>query len=148
MVEKPHQKQAQIPVFSRTFDEIPVYSRPGILIIKFQYFPGFPGSVRTLLYFIIKTCLEMYDTLSFQFNSVQFSIKNSVESDKGNDMHKPGMPCIGSRCTPILTGGKEAERTQTKICETATHNCPLTPKVVCIILKPGHTQQCYWNRYI
>ena len=49
MVENPHQKQAHIPVFSRTFDEIPVYSRPGIIIIKFQYFPGFPGSVRTLL---------------------------------------------------------------------------------------------------
>ena len=48
MVEKSHKKQAHIPVFSRTFDEIPVYSRPGILIIKFQYFPGFPGSVRTL----------------------------------------------------------------------------------------------------
>ena len=33
--------EAQIPVFSRTFDdEIPVNSRPGILITKFQYFPG------------------------------------------------------------------------------------------------------------
>ena len=34
------QKYAHIPVFSKTFDKIPVYSRRGILIIKFQYFPG------------------------------------------------------------------------------------------------------------
>ena len=49
MVEKTQTLNfAHIPVFSRTFDKIPVYSRPGILIIKFQYIPGFPGCVRTL----------------------------------------------------------------------------------------------------
>ena len=48
------QKFAHIPVFSRTFDQIPVYSRPGILIIKFQYIPGFPGCVRTLSKYVEK----------------------------------------------------------------------------------------------
>ena len=39
MVEKPHQKQTNIPVFSsRTFDEIPVYSTPQIPINNFSIF--------------------------------------------------------------------------------------------------------------
>ena len=33
-------KIASCSRFSRTFDEIPVYSWPGILIIKLRYFPG------------------------------------------------------------------------------------------------------------
>ena len=50
MVEH-NKKYAHFPLFDdpltpRTFDEIPVYSRPAILIIKFQYFPG---CERTLL---------------------------------------------------------------------------------------------------
>ena len=40
-VEKPHQKLVRIQVFSTAFDEISAYSRRGILIIKFEDFPGF-----------------------------------------------------------------------------------------------------------
>ena len=43
MIEKSHKTLAHSPVFSRTFDEIPLYSRPGIPIIKFQYIPGVSG---------------------------------------------------------------------------------------------------------
>jgi len=39
----------QIPGFSRTSKKIPGVSRPGILIFKFQDFPGFQGPVRTLM---------------------------------------------------------------------------------------------------
>ena len=43
-----HICQDQIPWLSMTWTKIPWLSRPGIQIIKFHDFPGFPGPVRTL----------------------------------------------------------------------------------------------------
>ena len=41
------ENRTKIGSFSRTFDKIPVYSRRGIQMIKFQYFQGFPRCVWT-----------------------------------------------------------------------------------------------------
>ena len=39
----------QIPGLSKTSTKIPGLSRPGIQVFKFKDFPGFQGSVQTLL---------------------------------------------------------------------------------------------------